>query len=512
MAEYRLHCKAGLLDNSFVRRAFFAGWGRVPYRNHSTQYANDLLVVTIPENVSGTINVLRTHPQLGVLLEATDTLMPRERPYNFLKELCRGALGRIQRRCFEWQMTGFRPSADLQARIKKGTQAFSAIVSMDETSVELDKSASSMLTSIGDLQLALSQEYTTAMIEMRRRTSEHLPLLMAAGMGNHTAPESFFEFSIYAEELRNAFHAVMPMPTWRELEIEPGVWDWERLDRRVAMAYRYGFQVVGGPIIDFTASSLPKGVLASMRQEGVLEARAEKFVTSLVEHFDYAVSHWILARAINVTDISGLSTHRMVSLVRRLAEVVRARSPKKTIMVGVDQPWGDGNITSSLEQNQNHLVEALFAMNQVDAVLLETHLGLHMGSSFPRDTMSFSAMIDLWWHCGKSIYVSFSVPSDTTNVEETGVYAGSTPDEGSTQNAQAIQALSAVWSQATQNEWIRNYFPMLLAKRAIAGIFWSPLQDSPAIPSLEHAGLIDAQRVIKPAFHTLAALRREYVR
>ncbi|MGL4944510.1 MAG: hypothetical protein ACRC46_15115 [Thermoguttaceae bacterium] len=510
MTEYRFYC-GRVLEEEFLKRAFFSGWGRVPHHNHSVVYRDGILILSIPEPISGTVSVLVPHPELGVVLESTDTLVARLRPYHLLKELCRGALGRLQRRIADWQTLGFQPSPEHSEQIQSIMQAFGRLVMHDETASDIDSIAATVLAQIRKVVWAITKAVSKTMLEVRMRSQDRIPLFTIAGMNTHSAPESFYEFGIYADELRSVFHSVAPMPTWRELEPIQGQWDWERLDRRVAMAHRYGFQIVGGPILDFRSASLPSWVTATLRQDGALEAFAEAYLRMMIERFDYAVCIWSLVRAINKTDIVGLSVARIIALTRRLSEVVRSMTAEKIVMIGVDQPWGDSNITASSDQYQSQLVETVFSMSAVDAVVLETHLGLHQDESFPRDPIGFGSVIDLWWHSGKNVFISLSVPSSSAIADETGTFGspkemprcGDVPAE--------IASASSLWSPQTQAAWVEHLMPLFLAKRSVAGLFWSPLQDTSSCPATA-AGLIDIDRNIKPAFHTLATFRKEWIR
>ncbi|MDR2171121.1 MAG: hypothetical protein LBP59_13335 [Planctomycetaceae bacterium] len=498
MVELRFRFTPGIVSESFLRTGYFAGWGRQPRPTDLSIDGNEFIVRS-DSNGSGTVHVLWPNSKLGMIMESTESLPPQSRTYILTKELVRGSLGRLLRRVFEWQMTGFRPSADFAARTTSVSRRFSKIVVGDFGLDYIDGELSGVLSELSDLTIDVVKSYTDQSLAWRMRNIDKLPVTLGIGLHSHPI-NSVYEFDLYANYLRDAFHAVLPMPTWREVEPQQDVIQWELVEQKLAIAARYGFQVVMGPLLCFDVNAIPVWLTPHLRDDDFCERRAIKFVHAIVERFGSQVDAWILASRFNSCNIPSIPALRAVNLVRHLAQRMRMIGMDKSIIVGIDRPWSEYSMDYVTGLDQVQLAELLVNCSEIDAIMLEMNFGIDNRSTFPRDPVTIGNMVDQWGFLGKKVYVSITAPS-------------ANPADPFDNDKSIIKQ----WSEEMQQYWVNLLLNTLLGRRVVQGVFWGMLQDvnddcddTKVIEPYEapYAGLIDANRTIKPAFQNFIDAKR----
>lgn len=505
MPELKFRYPKDMVSESLLGRSFFASWGRVP-KPSRVFMENGILTVSAEGIGSGTVHVPWKHPRLGMILESTETLLPRPLPYHLVKELGRGELGRIARKMYEWQMFGFRPSETLRMKLRQAVSRFATLATQDEFAPGVDREAMDALHALDLLVLDICDEFTDQSLAWRRRNNDRIPILLGIGMTSHTAPDSLFEFGLFSETLTRIFHAVAPTPCWSELEPEPGIYRWDLVEERMNVPSRFQFKLLAGPFLEFTTHALPDWVVARLNEEDFFENAAARFIEAFVERFDYIVDGWILASRFNSHSLPGIPIFRGFSMIRNAAVLLRKHSPEKTIMVGIDQPWGEFGLADEPQFGLVNIAEALMSCPEIDAFLLELNYGFDCHSTYPRDPMSLGSLVDHWSFLGKKVFVSLSIPS---SVEWDVVFSGDAPD------------VCAEWNVESQRLWVQSLVRMLLSKRSVQGILWNSLQDavtgpddtkSFASPAPSRSGLFDVDRAPKPVCSALATLREDFIK
>jgi hypothetical protein len=504
MNELRFHISPGVIPEPLLKKSYFATWGRVPRPTEIVLNGNEMTVCTSVKG-SGTVHVPWLHTQIGLSMESTESLINLERPYSLVKELARGSLGRLLRKQFDWQMLGFRLPQELKTQIITAARRFSQAAVANETNPNIEQDLILLLEEFEQITLECTLLFTEQSLSWRIRIDEKLPVLLGIGLNNHPI-ESLYEFDLYAQFLQEAFHAVIPMPPWRILEPEPGRFCWEQLEKRISNSVRFGFDVIMGPLLCFDISAFPIWLTPHLHEEGTFESHATRFVNAITERYGSTVQAWILASRFNSYIIPEISQSRTITLVRTLAQQMRARGIETPILIGIDQPWGEYALTHIPEYDQVQIAESLMSCHEIDSFLMEINFGFNNRSTLPRDPMAVSNMIDQWSYLGKKVYVAISVPSasssDMTDIDE------SIPTEYQ-------------WSEGLQQCWTELLLKTILGKRMVHGIFWTLLQDtnenSEDTKSLDmdlvpFTGLIDSQRVLKLAFKHFVLLRQSILK
>ena len=492
MFKWRFRITPGMIPLPLLEQAFFAGWGRVP-RLTETIVCEDELLIHTDSYSSGTVHVPMAHSPLGVVIESTESLLSQHEPYLLVRELARGALGRYYRRLFDWQMTGFIQPQELDERINGIAKRFSSAVVQAPSVPEVEKEFASILDDIALLIVDENKEYAEQSISWRTRNDERL--LITLGIGTNSRRfESMHDFDTYAKLLQDSFHVVLHTPTWRELEPQPGCFDWEQLEKHLTTPFRFGFQVVFGPLISFSVDTFPDWLLPKLSEEGYFESRATRFVNTIAERYGHLAHSWILANRFVDQTLPDIPPERSLGLIRILAQQLRSRGIETPVIVGINQPWGEYALQQTPNWEQVQIAEALIGCRDIDTFMLEIDIGSGEYLTLPRDPMCIGNMLDQWSFLGKQIYVSLSVPSAGAPVATT------------SELAPEMQ-----WSEEKQRIWTETLLLTLLSKRMVRGIFWSCLQD-PIVPGKFAAGfdygLVNAQQELKSACKHFAAIRK----
>ena len=493
MSEWRFRVTPGIIPRSLLEKAYFAGWGRIP-RLTKTSIQGDELVIQSDCLGSGTVHVPMFHAPLGVVMESTDTLLEQLEPCLLVRELARGALGRLNRRLFDWQMLGFQHPEALAGRVRDLAKRFSGFIVKDPLLTETEQNFVSILEELSQLIVDENRAFAEQSLSWRMRHNTRLSVFLGVGM-NAQRIETLHEFDVCAQCLNHAFRAVVPMPAWRELEPLPGQFDWDRLEKQLLIPPRFGFQTVLGPLLSFSADMLPKWLLPKLAEEDYFESKAARFVNALAERYGYLAHSWILANRFTDQSLSEMPPERTLTLIQILAQQLRSRGIDTPISVGIGQPWGEYAVQRLPKWEQVQIAETLMGCRDIDVFLLEMDFGCGEHRTLPRDPISVGSMIDQWSFLGKKLYVSLSVPSDGNLFEP------------------ALESSPKMtWSEERQRTWTETLLLTLLGKHSVQGIFWSCLQD-PKVPAKSTSecnyGLINAQQALKPAFKHFAAAQKK---
>ncbi|MDR3198606.1 MAG: hypothetical protein LBU34_12130 [Planctomycetaceae bacterium] len=505
MNEFRFRISPGVIPEPLLKKSYFATWGRIPRPTEIVLNGNEMTVRTSVKG-SGTVHVPWLHTQIGLSMESTESLIIQERPYSLVKELGRGSLGRLLRKQFDWQMLGFRLTQELKSRMITVSRRFSQAAVTDDTNPNVEQELILLLEEFEQIALECTYLFTEQSLAWRTRIDERLPVLLGIGLNNHPI-ESLYEFDLYAKFLQEAFHAVLPMPSWRILEPKPGRFCWEQLEKRISNSARFGFDIIMGPLLCFDISAFPIWLTPHLCETGTFESYATRFVNAIIERYGSAAQAWILASRFNSYTIPEIPQSRTIALIQILAQQMRSNGIETPILIGIDQPWGEYALTHTPEFDQIQIAESLMNCHEIDSFLMEINFGFNSRSTLPRDPMAVSHMIDQWSFLGKKVYVTISVPS-ASGTDMTGIDQVIPPEYQ--------------WSEGLQQIWTEILLRTILGKRMVQGIFWTLLQDTGGenpedtksldMDSVPFTGLIDSQRVLKLAFKHFVSLRQSLLK
>ena len=130
---------------------------------------------------------------------------------------------------------------------------------------------------------------------------------------------------------------------------------------------------------------------------------------------------------------------------------------------------------------------------------LELNIGYSPGGSYLRDSLECNRLVDRWSMLGAPLWLFITLPSGETT--DGRAFSRSRPTGGPQPGG---------WSQQAQRQWLRQVVPLLLAKPIVRGVIYNQLCDAHPHEFVE-GGLLDTEDLAKPAFGTLAKVRRKYL-
>lgn len=156
---------------------------------------------------------------------------------------------------------------------------------------------------------------------------------------------------------------------WNEIELEPGEYDWGRLDISLNMASEYGFNVLAS-IVAAPEWARPEGM--SPEREGPPEDTADftNFLTELLNRYPgqiHAIEVWNEQNLDREWDtIGGLSAQGYVDFLRESYQTIKNIDPGIIVISGALSPtggWVEGGVTTAID-------DFTFMEQMIDAGLL----------------------------------------------------------------------------------------------------------------------------------------------
>lgn len=471
-------------------QVFVTGLDRVPWWVQTRQEGNQLLLERLVSD-SGNLCVPWPVEGFGRLALSTATLLEREEPYALPLELARGKVAQVRNQLSEWEIQGLESSPELRQKLHEATQLFSRALSCQADLARSQRVAEASLQRAVEAAQLLTDCYREQALAVRHRAAERLPTLLGAHLGS-SLPDDFT-----TEQCRTAFNAACVPLVWREIQPEEGRFDWSVSDKQMAWCRAKDLTVAAGPLLLLDDYNLPDWLHMYQGEFDTILEFASRFVELVVRRYRGSVSLWIGAGRINTADVLSLSEEEKVRLVARGVDVVHALDADRELLLSFDQPWGEYLTERMNDLPPLHFADALVRAGLgVSGLMLELNLGYVPAGSVPRDALEVSRLLDYWSCLGTPLYVAVTVPS------------AARPDLLAQRRTAVMEGESSV---TTQESWVREYLPLMLAKPFLKGILWNQLRDYER-HDFPHGGLFDLRRQPKPALHQLAALRKAHLR
>lgn len=475
-----------------VQAAYLAGMEGIPWQCRNA-WEGDLLVVRRNLTESGNFIVPWTVEGHGEISLATATLREREQPYHLPVELARGTINRLRNGAADWQLGGLDLPEALAQRMEAATAFFVKAATGQSDPLQAADNAEQAIRLGVDAIAMLGNEFSRKMISLRHEHEAHLPTMLAAALDCHPLPPNM------TGPLLAAFNtAVIPF-LWRDLEPNPGEFQWDLIDRQLAWCENAGLRVCAGPLVLLDKARLPDWLYLWEDTFADIEASILRFVQAAVERYRGRVQVWHSSARLNVGGALNLSEQERLLLAAHVLETVRAADPSTPMIVGFDRPWGEYLAREDHDLSPLHFADTLVRTDVgVAGIGLEMNLGYSPGGTPYRDIMEINRQIDRWSLLGLPLLVMLTVPSSSAADPQARSTSRPVPqDRGS--------------HGPSHQELVERILTLLLAKPIVHGIIWSQLSD--AIPhEFPHGGLFDGQSRPKAVLETIAAIRRKHLR
>lgn len=481
------------LASDAAARAHLTGLDGVPWLGRVVRTEAGL-IADRPSGESGVFHCPWTLEGHGELTLCTASLMERPRAYHLPIELARGTLNRVRTQLAVWQNAGLYVSDPLQAWHREAMSRLrNAVLAQGQPLVaaqEADQSLSATLDLIDGLCSAFAEQVLAA----RQQAGGKLQTLFAVGF-----PDESLDPAAAATVASTFNTAVVPF-RWSAVEPEDGRLDFSACDKHIFACQSQSMRVCGGPLLSFDVASMPPWLATHADDFDRLVAYVHRFIQHTVTRYQGRVHLWQCAGRMSTGDALPLRDEQKLRLVLRAVEAVRRFAPNVPAIVSIDLPWGEHLIADEHDLSPLHFADAVVRADLGLAGLgLEVNLGCHPHSTFPRDALAFSYLVDRWSVFNLPLVLSLGVPSS-------GDF-----DPLARRETQVLPGLGAAGpSPENQRHWVERLVPLLLAKNAVQGVFWNQLTDS--LPhDFPHAGLLDAEGNPKPAVDSLRYFRQQHL-
>ena len=471
-----------------VARAYMAGMDEVPWMTRVVA-TDSGLIVDRPESESGCFYIPWQVEGFCEMTLSTASLMERDRPYLLEVELARGTLNRIRNQLAAWEQAGLVIPDPIRTRLSAVTETFSRAVTSQLESVQAAVLASEVLAEGLSLTVALGATYAQQALAMRHASGNKLVTLLGSNLGGAPLDKQV------AKKFLGTFNsAVVPMD-WNQLEQDEGQYSWDLTETQMAWCKTNKIKICSGPLVHLDGAHIPNWLVLWEEDLENLTSLIAQHVRAVVQRYRGRLHVWQAASRVNSASFLGLSRQDTMRLAVFIVETIREVDPQTPVVISFDQPWGDSRSSQDAELPV-YLADTLVRSSLgLAGIGLELKVGYHPeGSSF-RDLIEFSRQLDRWAMLGMPLLVSLVVPGG----------------EGADPLAKTKSMPSPdVWTKKRQEEWVREYIPVLLGKQAVQGIMWNQFCD--AHPhDLPHGGLIDDQAEPKPALGSLTAIRKAHL-
>jgi hypothetical protein len=464
---------ADRLSPQAIENAHICGRDRLPWITRIT-VADGQLIVNRDESESGTFHILWPLADREPLLLSTATLMERDEPYQLALELARGTLNRLRNLLADLQMAGMGPFDAVKPGLHQAMSCFVRAVAAQSDAAQLEEWSNKSIHAALVALDAVSAAMVERILEVRRRQGSKVVPLFVGRMGERV-PEAV------GTAFLTAFNATAIPFSWGRVESDEGRQRWALYDTQLQWCQNHNLRICGGPLLEFRRAALPAWVYLWEGDFENLLMVAGDYIKAVVTRYRGKVNFWSPVGRLVTGAALGLDEEQKLRLAVRAVEVIRAVDPQAPVIVSFDQPWAE-----YMSRQESDLPPLSFADTFVRSGLgvagigLEINLGTHRAATLPRDPLEFNLQLDRWSSLGLPLLISLAVPSDGN---------GFTPQR--------------------QQRWLDEYLPLLLARPTVQAIFWNQLLDTEA-DEFAHTGLVDLLGQPKPAFSTLANLRKRF--
>ncbi len=479
------------ITDEMLRQVYLAGFDCVPWmidaaREEPTTQNCGQLVIKRASLDSANLFVPWPVEGHGVVTLSTCLLMERDEPYYLPLELARGKISQLRDQIAQWQSQGLVIPRDISNGVRTALAALRRAMRGSHGSVKSVEAADNSLRLALDTTVRLGNCYTQQASIVRSLATDLPKTLLGAELGSVVLD------SATAMSFATTFDAArVPLP-WTDIESSEGARRWELADRQVAWCKANGLAVCAGPLLQLDPQSLPDWLYLFEGDSDSLVSAINEFAEAAVARYRDQVDVWICTSRANTADILALGEEEIVRLSAGLIERTKSLSRQSQVIVSFDQPWMEYAARRQVDVPPLHFADLLIRADLgLSGLMLEINMGYHPGGTFPRDLVEFSRQLDLWSVLDVPLYISLCVPSS---------------DEPDPLARRQVECLVGGGPVASQEAWIADFIPLIMAKPYVQGVFWNQLCDSRP-HDFPNGGLFDRRGRPKDSLAALASVR-----
>ena len=476
-----------------LRKAYMTGLDRTPERL-SVDLRPGMMICHRESPESGRLSVPWTVEGFGSPVLATATLAERTEPYDLAVELARGELNDVRNQAADWVQMGLKAPPELEPLLAKARRAFARAATARDEPVAASARAQESLAWTLRAGRILAVAYTKQVLTRRLEGGARLPTQVAVGLDG--APKS----ASWAHALPEAINAARVRCAWSQLEPAEGQFRWEEPDDQVAWCRKRKLAVAAGPLLEFRPGALPDWLWLWEGDFDSISGMVADMVRQVVGRYKGKVATWHVVGRPASGEVLGMGEDEQIRLAAKAFQVARQVDPQAQFVVDLDRPWAEWMGSSPFRLGPLHLADSLArAELGLSGVGLEVAPGFSPPGSHMRDLFDFSRLLDLYALLNLPLHVGLVAPSSALD------------DPRADKDARVdLSQWPAPPDEASQREWIADWFAMAAAKPFVKSVTW--LQAGDAQPHLyPHGGLFRPDGSAKPAFAWLKSFRQTYL-
>ncbi|MEN0021126.1 MAG: endo-1,4-beta-xylanase [Planctomycetota bacterium] len=470
-------------------------------------------------------------PDLGTLLVQTCLLPPRDRPYLLALELARHRIMLFLNKLEDWGLADLPPSNPIMQRFEQARECFTAALVSARTgepehggfTPEAEASAFESLARAIDAGERLALH--AADRDLRRRMSGELyaeavkaytaahgetppadaPIVLQNSVGvtlsgraaiGCTVPLTAGTAPVQRAVAETSELVHVPM-RWTDMEPNEGEYNFKFTDGWIEWAVRRAkLPIAAGPVVDFSKDAMPDWLYIWENDYETLRELVYEHVKAVVTRYRRTVSVWTVVSGLHINDNLTLSFEQIRDLTRLCVSLVKRLHPNATVLLGIDQPWGE--YFGHFRQSVPPLIYAdSIAQSGVyaDGYAIRLQLGTGGQGKSSRDLMSLSAMLDRYAVLERPVVVTAAACPSQQPVD-------GGPDPAGTWRGP--------WTPESQADWLSAAFSIAMAKPFVHSVSWHQLLDeAPATDGSQppQTGLMSHEGAEKPSLRRLIHLR-----
>ncbi len=263
---------------------------------------------------------------------------------------------------------------------------------------------------------------------------------------------------------------------WPNFEPEEGRYEWESRDAVVNWLKSNGLEVWGHLLIWLHKWNIPEWARSKNYEE--LKRILRKICLEIVKRYSDKIKIWNVYNEPEWGNFPRLSIDQQIELLEVGLNTVKSINPSADVMINFTNVWGEYAAWGSTAEgpSERKLLTPFQFLKEIerrgvayDSIGLQLYMGFGgLGSGFSvRDMFTISQLIDKYSTFGKPIHIT-----------ELGVPSSYSEDERSiSKGIEGAGCWHEPWNEATQADWIEQFYTIAFSKPSVVSISWFDLAD-----------------------------------
>lgn len=467
--------------------AYMFGADLIPLYQVQMEYKDGLIECAKRSPDSAGLALLWSVKEAGRLLLSTTRLPERPEPYNLNVELARARLMQITLKREDWAL--FEEDSHFADLAHEAQDLF--IQSL------LHISDPGKASALADQSLEKGLQFSE---QLAARHAEQLLALRCRhrGLGRHSLGVVIdldrVSDQTYRRWLLEMFGYVTIPMEWGRIETKAGHYDFELIDRCMDFLAGRRLSLCAGPLLRFTADSLPAWLSSEKMEFEKIREAAYEFVTRVVTRYAKYIHTWQVISGMHAWNFFGFTFEQIIEMTRTACLAAKSADTKSRKIIEIVSPWGEYYATDRTTIPPLVYTDMVIQSGiNFDAIGLQFLFGANIPGMHVRDMMQISSRLDLFAQVAKPVHITLAGVPDR--------FADSDGDP------ELCGYWHKPWSQDVQAQWIESFYRAALSRSYINTVTYAALADSPGKP-LAGYGLLDENLNPKKGLLTIAKFQK----